>query len=55
MQFSHTQQTENGLTEKGVCLLQTENGNSKLSSLFAANGSRKQKFVFLGRQTINGY
>jgi hypothetical protein len=36
-----------------VYLLQTENRMSNFR-LFAANGNGKRKFVFLGRQTING-
>jgi hypothetical protein len=34
-----------------LCLLQTETASFRL---FSANGNRKQKFVFLGWQTING-
>ncbi len=37
-----------------VCLLQTDNRNSKLPRLFAANRNGKRKFVFIARQTING-
>jgi hypothetical protein len=46
------------LTEKGnsYLMLQMENGNSKLQfTVFAAYKNRKQKFVFLGWQTINRY
>jgi hypothetical protein len=38
-------------TQTSVCLLQKENGNSKLPFLSC---KRKQKFVFLGLQSING-
>jgi hypothetical protein len=52
-------------TANSVCLLQTENGNGKLLFLhwerktemanfcfFAANGNKKQKFIFLGWGTM---
>jgi hypothetical protein len=57
MPFCHAQQTEYGLTENGDFRLFVANRKCKQQTfqLFAANGSGKQKFVFLGRQTINDY
>jgi hypothetical protein len=40
-------------TTTSLCLVQMENGNSKLP-FFPANGNGKRKSVFLGRQTIIG-
>jgi hypothetical protein len=37
-----------------VRLLQMDIGKVNLLNLFASNVNKKQKFVFLGQQTING-